>query len=434
MIELYGGKDNFENKLDKLFTTTNETSGREQVDITGLIGQYAHGNEPSHHMAYLYNYVGKPHKTQKQTRYILDEFYPNNPDGLIGNEDCGQMSAWYVLSALGFYPVTPGSTDYIIGSPNVKSAKMNLENGKTFEIIAENQSKENIYIQSIQLNGEEYNKSFITHHDIKDGGKLVFEMSNQPNTSWEHKSPISEILEHQITAVPYIISDGQVFFDELKLKLNCVDSEARIYYTLDGSEPNESSILYKNEIVLTQSSDVKVIAIADGKSKSKMIHGKFFKVDQRRKVTYKNIYDSQYAGGEDMGLIDYIRGGDDFRTGNWQGWQGQNVEVIVDLEKAQFITKLSSGYIQDIKSWIFMPKNVKYYTSQDGKSFAFAGEVNSTIPDDKSGAIVGEYEINLKGHKARYVKVIVEHYGTIPDWHLGAGNPSWLFMDEVIIE
>ena len=434
LIELHGGNENFENKLDELFTTTNETSGRHQVDIKGLIGQYAHGNEPSHHMAYLYNYVGKPHKTQEKIRQILSEFYPNNPDGLIGNEDCGQMSAWYVLSALGFYPVTPGSTDYIIGSPNVKSARINLENGKTFEIEAENQSKENIYIKSIQLNGEDYAKSFITHDNIKNGGELVFEMTNEPNTDWKHESPISSITEYQITAVPYIISEGQVFFDELKLKINCVDKGARIYYTIDGSEPNETSTLYEGEIVLTQSSDVKAIAIENGKAQSKMIHGEFFKVDQRRKVTYKNLYDSQYAGGEDKGLIDYIRGGDDFRTGNWQGWQGQDVEIIIDLEKAQMISKLSSGYIQDIKSWIFMPKSVKYYTSQDGKNFTFAGESKSNTPDDKYGAIVDEYEIKLKGHKARYVKVVVEHYGSIPEWHLGAGSPSWLFMDEVIIE
>ena len=433
LIELHGGNENFEQKLDELFTTSEETSGRQQADITGLIGQYAHGNEPSHHMAYLYNYVGKPHKTQEKVRQILNDFYPNDPDGLIGNEDCGQMSSWYVLSALGFYPVTPGSTDYIIGSPNVKYAKINLENGKNFEIEVKNQSKENIYINSIQLNGKDYyDKEYITHDDIMNGGKMVFFMGNKPNSPLA--SPISKINEHLITPIPYIISDGQVFFEELKLSLNCVDQGSKIYYTLDGSTPSTNSTLYGKEIILTESTEIKAIAIAEGKSSSKMIHGKFFKVDQRRKVTYKNRYDSQYAGGEEKGLIDYIRGGDDFRTGNWQGWQGQDVEVVIDLEKPQMINKISSGYIQDIKSWIFMPKSVKYYTSQNGKDFIFAGEAKTSIADNKYGAIVDELGITIKGHKARYVKVVAEHYGKIPDWHLGAGNDSWLFIDEIIIE
>ena len=131
-----GGHGKFSAKLDELFTTETKLAGREQPDITGLIGQYAHGNEPSHHIAYLYNYAGEPWKTQKLVRRIMDEFYKPQPDGLIGNEDCGQMSAWYVLSASGFYPVTPGKPDYQIGTPLFKEIKYNLENGKVFTIKA----------------------------------------------------------------------------------------------------------------------------------------------------------------------------------------------------------------------------------------------------------------------------------------------------------
>ncbi|MCD4736404.1 MAG: GH92 family glycosyl hydrolase, partial [Bacteroidales bacterium] len=152
LVDLMGGKENFESKLDQLFTETTETTGRNQSDITGLIGQYAHGNEPSHHMAYLYNYIGKPHKTQDYVRQIIDELYTEKPDGLCGNEDCGQMSAWYVLSAMGFYPVTPGTDTYAIGTPAFDETVIQLENGNSFKIIAEDVRSENRYIQSARLN------------------------------------------------------------------------------------------------------------------------------------------------------------------------------------------------------------------------------------------------------------------------------------------
>lgn len=434
LINLFGGPDKYEEKLDLLFSTSSEAAGRKQADITGLIGQYAHGNEPSHHMAYMYNFIGKHWKTQEKIRRLLDEMYSTQPDGLIGNEDCGQMSSWYVLSALGFYPVTPGSQDYIIGSPNVKSASIHLENGKTFKIRVLNPSKENIYIQSIKLNGNEHNQSYISHKAINQGGELIFEMGAKPNKEWEHKSPISEIKSHLITPVPYVKTEDQVFFETLKLELACVDKEASIYYTLDGSEPTESSNLYQDVIVIDESKTLKAIALVEGKSASKVIEGHFFKVNQKRKVTYKTLYDSQYPGGGQKGLIDYIRGGDDFRTGAWQGWQGHDVEIVVELDKEEMVSKLSSGYIQDIKSWIFMPKSVRYYISTDGENYELAGEVKNKIDDKKYGQIVDEFSISLKAKKVKYVKVIAENYGIIPDWHLGAGGKSWCFMDEIIIE
>ena len=205
-INLLGGKNILEEQLDKLFVAENKTSGRDQVDITGLIGQYAHGNEPSHHMAYLYNFVNKPHKTQEKVNQILTELYTNSPDGVSGNEDCGQMSAWYVFSSLGFYPVTPGSNQYIIGSPLFNKGTINLENGKTFTIEAKNNSKENKYIQAVQLNGSNYEYSFINHTDIMNGGNLVFEMTNKP-TKWGTSDafiPSTEIKDHKIIPAPFI--------------------------------------------------------------------------------------------------------------------------------------------------------------------------------------------------------------------------------------
>ena len=178
LMNLMGGKKKLENHLDTMFSAQLQTSGREQPDITGLIGQYAHGNEPSHHMAYLYNFVNQPAKTQEKVNQILTELYKNEPDGVSGNEDCGQMSAWYVLSSMGFYPVTPGSNDYIIGSPLFKKTTINLENGKQFTIQAENVSATHIYIKKVLLNNLELNRTYLKHDEIMAGGTLTFEMSS----------------------------------------------------------------------------------------------------------------------------------------------------------------------------------------------------------------------------------------------------------------
>ena len=184
-IAAIGGKKELETRLDTLFTTSSQIDGAEASgDITGLIGQYAHGNEPSHHMAYLYNWTDSPWKGQGYLDYIMQNFYTNEPDGIIGNEDCGQMSAWYVFSAMGFYPVDPGGGKYEIGTPLYPEMKMHLPGGKTFKVLAPAVSKENCYIQSVKLNGKSYDKSYITHEQIMNGSILEFEMGSEPGKAW----------------------------------------------------------------------------------------------------------------------------------------------------------------------------------------------------------------------------------------------------------
>ncbi|GAC31261.1 GH92 family glycosyl hydrolase [Paraglaciecola polaris] len=179
LIDIMGGAEPFEAQLDAMFEAQ-QTVGEFPEWISGYIGQYVHGNEPSHHVPYLYQYVGKGSKTQKYVRQIMDELYHTAPDGLSGNEDAGQMSAWYLFSALGFYPVNPVSGEYVLGSPEVSSATIHLENGHGFHVEAHNQSKDNIYVQSVTLNGKPLTQFSITHQDILAGGELVFEMGSQP--------------------------------------------------------------------------------------------------------------------------------------------------------------------------------------------------------------------------------------------------------------
>lgn len=183
MIALMGGKDKFAGQLDQLFTTEIDDKYIEKnEDITrdGIIGNYVHGNEPGHHIPYLYNWTNQPWKTQERVRMILSTMYSNKEDGLCGNDDAGQMSAWYVFSSLGFYPVLPGSDEYALGSPMVKSAKLRLENDKTLKIEVDNQSPENIYVEKVELNGQVLNSGSIKHSDIINGGELTFYMSNKP--------------------------------------------------------------------------------------------------------------------------------------------------------------------------------------------------------------------------------------------------------------
>ena len=182
LIELMGGPDAFETKLDSLFflDTVSKNNTGFTGDVTGLIGQYAHGNEPSHHVAYLYQFAGKPWKTEALIREIVDRFYKPVPDGLCGNDDCGQMSAWYIFSAMGFYPVDPASLEYVIGAPQLPYVRLRLANGRTFTVKAEGLSETARYVASVRLDGLPLDGFRIRHEDIMKGGTLEFEMTDKP--------------------------------------------------------------------------------------------------------------------------------------------------------------------------------------------------------------------------------------------------------------
>lgn len=184
LIDLFGSNKKFVDKLDTFFEMSPLISPPKYVGVVGTIGQYVHGNQPSHHVAYMYNYAGQPWKTQFRARQITEEMYRTGPGGLCGNEDMGSLSSWYILSAMGIYPVAPGSTVYAIGSPSLGKITMTLDKGKTFSIQAKNNSKENKYIQSATLNGKTFNRTWITHEEITKGGTLIFKMGDQPNKRW----------------------------------------------------------------------------------------------------------------------------------------------------------------------------------------------------------------------------------------------------------
>jgi predicted alpha-1,2-mannosidase len=436
LIDLMGGREKFAGQLDLMFAAESRTTGRQQVDITGLIGQYAHGNEPSHHMAYLYNYVGQPWKTQSRVRQIMDQFYKPEPDGLIGNEDCGQMSAWYVLSAAGFYPVTPGSTVYAIGTPLFPELRFKLENGKTFTARASGVSTGNIYIQSAKLNEKPYGKSYLLHRDLMAGGELVFEMGARPNRNWgigPGNEPVSQIDGPEIVPAPVIQASDQTFKRSVEVSLQRIGKPVSLHYTTDGSEPTEKSQRFTRPFIIEADTTVKALAVSADGRRSHVVTANYHRIPHDWTITLHKNYSPQYPGGGNLALIDGIRGTTNWTGGAWQGYWGTDLIAVVDLGKTEMVSQVSVGFLQDIGSWIWLPRRVEIELSTDGRSFIPAVSMVNDVPENREGVITKDFVQTIAPQQARYVRIRAVNFGKIPQWHPGSGGDAWIFADEIII-
>ena len=403
MIQAYGGKEKFEAKLDEMFNSESKTTGREQVDVTGLIGQYAHGNEPSHHMAYLYNYVGKPEKTNAKVKYILDNFYTNTPDGLIGNEDCGQMSAWYVLSSMGIYSVTPGNPNFswTVIEPFFDEIKVKLEN----------------------LNDDVINKKL----RIVDYSTFGFD-------SYYLRYPKNYM---DIIPVPVIQSESKAFKDNLKIELKSQNSKDEIYFMINDKDDHLAKkmfVKYTKPFEITQTSTIEAY-VKTNEGQSNTISATFFKKPNNYTIDIKSKYNPQYHAGGPEGLLDGILGTENWRKGDWQGYQSQDFEAVVDLKEVKSVKEISTRFLQDQRSWILMPTKVDYYISEDNVNFTFFGSVNNMLdPKVEENTILNFTSNETKDKKARYVKVIAKNFGKLPEWHQGAGGDAFIFVDEITIK
>jgi predicted alpha-1,2-mannosidase len=399
MIQAYGGPAKFEAKLDEMFNAESKTTGREQVDVTGLIGQYAHGNEPSHHMAYLYNYVGKPEKTKEKVHYILNEFYKNTPDGLIGNEDCGQMSAWYVLSAMGIYQVTPGQPTWDINEPFL-DAKVSIEGNKPNYL-----------------------------HLPNDRGIL-------PQLGKEN---VDKPANQLIIPVPAIQAESKAFKDKLEIELKSQNPNDVIYYleTIDGedySTMKRAFAPYLKPFKIEKTCEIQAY-VKTKEGQSNTISATFFKKPNNYTINIKSKYNPQYHAGGAEGLLDGILGTENWRKGDWQGYQSQDFEAVVDLQEVKEIAEVSARFLQDQRSWILMPTKADYYVSEDNVNFKFFGSVANTIaPKAEENTIVNFTSKATKGQKARFIKVIAKNFGKLPEWHQGAGGDAFIFIDEITIK
>ena len=385
-----GGDPKFSKWLDVLFTLSSGNSNR------GMIGQYWHGNEPSHHLAYLYDYVGEPWKTQRLVNQILNELYSTKNDGLAGNDDCGQISAWYILSSLGFYPVAPGQTIYAIGSPLFTKATIHLEDGKKFTIRANNISNGNVYIQSATLNGKPLTKSYLRHENLMKGGELVYEMGPNPNKSWgaaKADRPFSENGE-PVVQVPYLKSGDLLFDNSTSVSLACDSKNSTIRFTIDGSEPNEKSTVFSESFKIDKSTVLKIRAYDQNKKPGNVYTYNFEKAKPKEAVHNVNVrpglhfdyFEKFFVTTADLDIVDPVASG---ITTNFS---------LKERKRESYFGLRFDGYVKVPKDGIY----TFYLKSNDGSRLFIDG--SELIENDANhGAVEEPGNIALKTgmHKIR---------------------------------
>lgn len=428
-----GGPSGLAQRLDALFTAKENTTGRDQGDITGLIGQYAHGNEPSHNFAYLYNQSDRPLSTDVFARRIMQEFYTDAPDGLIGNEDCGQMSAWLVWSALGLYPICPGDPQYTIGWPLFDDASIDVGDGKQWRVSTEILGKDRSHVERFTWNGQE-TKSYrsLAHDELMSGGELHFTLG--PRAGGSPGRFIPETADDW-TPVPIIQAERQSFTDSLLVAITSSDDRARIEYAIDNGQP----VRYDAPFWIHHSCTITATALIPGTQGrknligSKPVTARFNKYEGGRSIKLESTYANQYAAGGDNALIDGVRGGTDFRTGEWQGFRDQDVVAMIDLGKVMKLKRVGVSALQDQKSWVWLPSEVTISVSANQRQWSSA-TITHDVDKQQEGGITRELWRDLGGRKARYIAITAKNAGPCPDWHPGKGGTTWIFLDEVLIE
>jgi hypothetical protein len=270
-----------------------------------------------------------------------------------------------------------------------------------------------------------------------DGGALVFEMTNKPDKSWATQAgelPISEIAEHLITPIPFIKSGEKVFYKEQMIELSCALPNATIGFSTSIANKYSQNSIFSEPISISSTTTLRAVAKSEGKADSKPIETIFEKIPEGRtiKITYK--YSNQYNAGGDIALIDFQRGGADFRTGTWQGYEKVDLEAIVDLDKRETLTSLSTGFLQDNNAWIFMPLFVDYFVSNDGVNFKNIGRAENPFQDTEGRVITHDFSLTFHPLSTRFIKVVGKNREICPNWHKGAGNAAWIFADEIVIK
>jgi hypothetical protein len=311
-----------------------------------------------------------------------------------------------------------------------------LDHGKTFTIKSPGASSKNKYIQKAAWNGKEWSKTWFTHEMLLEGGALTLEMGEQPS-GWGKKPadcPESVITEQAIVPAPFVARGERVFQKSQEIGLGCLDPEAVIYYTLDGSEPTIQSARYRSPVSIDKS--VKIRFFARHKNgQSAVMEAEFSKMQAGVKIIrYNTKYDNQYTARGDNGLVDQLRGGADFRSGGWQGYSGVNLDVVIDLGEVKTVHQISAGFLQDENSWIFFPTSLQVEVSDDGRQFTPVGETLNTISPAEKGALQQDLTMSLTGIRTRYIHVKGVSPGKCPAGHKGAGNPCWIFADEILVE
>jgi hypothetical protein len=269
-----------------------------------------------------------------------------------------------------------------------------------------------------------------------EGGELIFNMGSEPNKFWGSKDdnvPKTFISENLIVPVPYFIAAGLTFSTSKKIEIKSIVPDSKIYYTIDGSVADSTKLLYTKPFEINETTTINAISYKKGLGKSYMVSSKYIKIPEGRSIKLNVEYSPNYTAGGPNGLIDYIRGSKNFRLGAWQGYNGKDFEAVIDLGKIQDIKTISAGFLQDVGAWIWMPSNIEYSVSDNGFNYTVISNIQNDIPDNDYTVLIKDFTSNVNS-KGRYVRVKAKNYGTIPSWHAGVGNPSWIFIDEIIVE
>ena len=443
-VEMVGGPEAYAHLLDSMFSADSQTTGRDQADITGLIGQYAHGNEPSHHMAYLYPFVGQHHRTAELTNEICGTLYTAEPDGLSGNEDCGQMSAWYVWSALGMYPVTPGSDQVIVGAPmfdrvTVTPAPSGQPGRAQLTVLRKGKGS---YVEELSWSYQGLSQSMSSNMmkgDLLRGGELVFTCSEVPSdfgtdpTSW----PQENWNDEDFVPVP-VINAPRTFREICEVNISTQQPDGLVIeYALVpwGAQTKVGTLNWKeytSELTLTESVVIYARSRKEGLTSSSVSH-QLKQVDHPFELTLTTPYSAQYAAGGSQALIDGIEGGNQFQTGDWQGFWGEDIVGQVDLKGINQVQKVRLGALRDIRPWIFLPERLDVEWSLDGENWNAYGTASHSVDQGIEEPIRHDFIIENEV-RARFLRFSVKNHGPLPAGHLGAGNPSWTFLDELSIE
>lgn len=437
LMNLHGGNTKFESKLDAMFNASSKTTGRDQADVTGLIGQYAHGNEPSHHVPFLYHYAGKPQKTSERVHKILNDFYSNTPDGLIGNDDCGQMSAWYVLASLGFYQVCPGDPHFVIFQPYHLQSSLQFENGKTLNINAAYEKDK--VISSVTFNNVKKEQSFLQFHEITNGGSLNFNYAPKTNPGNHFgigkNAPSTEISEYPLIPAPVIAYSHKTFNQIMAVKLQAVNSKGiSISYSASNQLPTRKGKIYTKPFTISNTTLIRAKAYSKTDS-SELSSAALYKLNTKYIVKLQSVPNKQYSAEGGASLVDGIYGDTDWRKGDWLGFQGQDLEVIIELKQAEKISLIGVNFLQDTRSWILFPKKVTYLVSSDGKNYQILGSVDNSVPADDYTIQLRKFNFGISPVRTvKFIKIIAGNFGTLPEWHDGKGYEAFIFADEISID
>lgn len=430
-IALMGGDEAYLTALAAMFAADSTTTGRDLPDITGRMGQYVHGNEPSHHVAWLHHAAGRPQLTADRVAAILDAFYTDGPEGLIGNEDCGQMSAWYVLAAYGLYDLAPGAGQWLIIPPRFAAMSMAFEDGRSFTTRREGEGA----VRSVTFNGRPLTRAWLSHAELIGGGELVFRLGEEGNWGKDPADrPIAGPRYAPIVPAPWAVAATDRFRGSLEVALAGAESGAQIRWTDEPGGDPVAGRIYAAPLLLDATTTLRFVAVRPDGEASPEVAAEFIALPAGWTVSLDAEPDPDYSAGGPDALIDGRRGPDDWRHGGWLGTEGQDVVVTLDLGAPTAVQRVGLGVLQDMGSWIMLPVFLEIEVSADGVTFTSAGRVDHDVPADTDGIVRRDLVLDLDGAPLRALRLTAPNPGPLPAGHPGAGGAAYVFVDEIIVE